>query len=234
MKKPFTTLIFLFIGLSLFSQNRNSQLFVDTFTDYVDTFNTKEIYDVNNPDNYVGTPYFNNSYQLGNIYLNNELLLNNVALRYNVFADEIEHKENINDDHESAKAIVKSKDIYVTINNQQIVFVPNNGYFLVINDGINYSLIKKLTKKYFPPRKAANTYDKGSLATFADRFVYYIYTKEGEIIELPKSKSKKLKAFGKSEKIVKDYTKEYDLDLNKEKDLKKVIMYLDGVEGATL
>ncbi len=235
MKKTLiTAILFLFIGLPLFSQNRNTQLTVDTFTGYVDTFNTREIYDINNPDNYIGTPYYNNTYLSGNVYLNNELLLNNVALRYNVFSDEIEYKESLSDDHNSAKAIVKSKDIYVTINNQIIVFVPNNGYFLVIKDGNNFSLIKKVTKKYYPPRKAANTYDKGSLPTFTEKFVYYISTKEGKLYELPKSKSKKLKAFGNSEKLVKDYIKEYDLDLNKEKDLKKVIMHLDGIEGATL
>ena len=52
--------------------------------------------------------------------------------------------------------------------------------------------------------------------------------------ELPKSKNKKLQAFGNSEKLIKNYIKEKNLDLNKEKDLKKAIMYLDGVEGASL
>ena len=36
------------------------------------------------------------------------------------------------------------------------------------------------------------------------------------------------------DQLIKDYIKEKDLDLNKEKDLKKVIIYLDGVEGASL
>ena len=54
------------------------------------------------------------------------------------------------------------------------------------------------------------------------------------MMEFPKSKSKKLKVFGNSEKLIKDYIKKYNLDLNKEKDLKKVIIYLDGAEGASL
>ncbi len=235
MKKTLiTAVLFLFFGVSLISQNRNLQRKTDYFSKLVDQSNTGEIYDTNHPDNYVGTPYYNDSYLLGNIYYNNEPAHKNVALRYNVIADEIEYKETLSVDNDLAKAIIKSKDIYVTINNQQIVFIPSNGYFLVLEDGNNFSLIKKITKKYFPHRPPANSYDQGSLPTFADRIAYYIYSKEGEIHELPKSKSKKLKAFGNSEKLVKDYTKENDLDLNKEKDLKQIVMYLNSVKGATL
>ena len=53
------------------------------------------------------------------------------------------------------------------------------------------------------------------------------------MIELPKSKKKKLEAFGNNEKLIKNYIKEQNLDLNKEKDLKKTIIYLDGAQGAS-
>ena len=94
--------------------------------------------------------------------------------------------------------------------------------------------LKKFLKKYFPPKQAKNNYERSTLAKFDDRFTYNVYTKNGEMVELPNSNSKKIKAFGNSEKLVKDYVKEYDLDLKKEKDLKKVIKHLDEIEGANL
>ena len=62
----------------------------------------------------------------------------------------------------------------------------------------------------------------------------YTYNKNGKILELPRSKNKKLKAFGGNEKIVKNYAKEHNLDLNNEKDLKKLTLYLDKIEDFSL
>jgi hypothetical protein len=216
------------------SQNLASQRQVALFTDNLDRNNTNSIYNPSNPENYDGTPYYTDNFILGNVYLENEVILSNVALRYNAIADEIEHKETLTSDDKEAKSLVKSKDIYATIMKDTFAFIPFKGYYLVVFDGTNFSLLKKITKKYFPAKKAKNNYETSTLAKFEDRFSYSIYTKNGEMVEFPKSKSKKLKAFGNSEKLIKDYIKEKDLDLNKEKDLKKVIIYLDGVEGANL
>ena len=164
------------------------------------------------------------------------MILSNVALRYNAIADEIEHKETLTSDDKEAKSLVKSKDIYATIMKDTFVFIPFKGYYLVVFDGTNFSLLKKITKKYFPPRKAKNTYERSTLAKFDDRSTYNLYTKNGEMTELPKSKKKILKLFGERStlKPMKNYIKEQNLDLNKEKDLKKAIMYLDGTQGASL
>ena len=236
MKKIiYNTLIILIIGCSFASaQNRNLQRQTDWFVYNANAHDTRSIYDPATPERYEGTPYYQDNFLIGSIYLDNELLLSNAALRYNAIGDEIEFKESLNEDDEDAKALVKSKDIYAKIMNDTFVFIPSKGYYLVVFDGNNFSLLKKVTKKYFPPKQAKNNYERSTLARFDDRFTYNIYTKTGEMVELPSSKSKKLKAFGNSEKIIKDYTKEYKLDLNKERDLKKVIMHLDGVENASL
>jgi len=227
-------IIILTASTPLFAQNLVTQRKIAFFTDYVDRFNTNEIYDINSPDIYQGSPYYNNSFLLGNVYYNNELLQKNIALRFNVFADEMEFKKSIADADSEAQAIVKSQDIFVTINGVAFVFLPSKGYFEVIYDGINFSYIKKVAKKYYPARPPANSYDQGALATFQDKETFFLYTKEGMIYEFPKSKSKKLKVFGDSQKEVNKYIKENKLDINKEKDLKRVVMYLDGLENATL
>jgi len=235
MKKTIILItVILMAATPLFAQNLVTQRKVAFFTEYVDRFNTNEIYDINAPGAYQGSPYYNNSFLLGNVYYNNKLLQKNIALRYNVFADEMEFKKSITDDDDSAQAIIKSQDIFVTIGSVAFVFIPSKGYFEAIYDGINYSFIKKITKKYYPPRPAANTYDQGALASFQEKETYFIYTKEGAIYEFPKSKNKRLKVFGNSQKEVSKYIKENKLNIEKEKDLKRVIIFLDNLENSSL
>ena len=227
-----STLIVIYFACSVgFAQNRKTQFATEVFVYSADVYDTRNLYDPATPENYDGTPYYVNDFLLGDVYLENEMILSNGALRYNAVADEIEYKESLNDDDESAKALVKSKDIYAKIMNDTFVFIPSQGYYLVIFDGNNLSLLKKVTKKYYPPKKAQNNYERSTLARFEDRFIYTIYTKNGNTLELPRSKSKKLKAFGDDEKIVKSYTKEQNLDLNNEKDIKKLTQYLDKIQG---
>lgn len=236
MKKTlYNTIIFLFIGYSFaIAQNINSQRQTELFARNAYKYDTSTIYDPANPENYKGTPYHSDNFLTGNVYIENEIILSNVALRYNAIADEIEFKESLNSNDKEVKALVKSKEIYAKIMKDIFVFIPSEGYYLVVFDGDNFSLLKKVTKKYFPAKKAKNNYERSTLAEFEDRFSYSIFTRNGEMMEFPKSKSKKLKVFGNSEKLIKDYIKKYHLDLNKEKDLKKVIIYLDGAEGASL
>ena len=227
-----STLIVIYFACSIsFAQNRKTQFATEVFVYSADVYDTRNLYDPATPENYDGTPYYVNDFLLGDVYLENEMILSNGALRYNAVADEIEYKESLNDDDESAKALVKSKEIYAKIMNDTFVFIPSQGYYLVIFDGNNLSLLKKVTKKYFPPKKAQNNYERSTLARFEDRFTYTIYSKNGKTLELPRSKSKKLKAFGDDEKIVKSYTKEQNLDLDNEKDIKKLIQYLDKIQG---
>ena len=229
------TLIIIYLTCSIgFAQNRKTQFATELFVYNADRFDTRSLYDPATPENYEGTPYHVNDFLLGDVYLENEIILSNGALRYNAIADEIEYKESLNDDDESAKALVKSKEIYAKIMNDTFVFIPSQGYFLVLFDGTNLSLLKKVTKKYFPPKKAQNNYERSTLARFEDRFIYTMYSKNGKTLELPRSKNKKLKAFGGNEKMVKNYAKEHNLDLNNEKDLKKLTLYLDKIEGFSL
>ena len=238
MKKIITNiLIVVYFSCSISfvqAQNRKTQFATELFVYSADVYDTRNLYDPATPENYDGTPYYVNDFLLGNVYLENEMILSNGALRYNAVADEIEYKESLNDDDKSAKALVKSKEIYAKIMNDTFVFIPSQGYYLVIFDGNNLSLLKKVTKKYFPPKKAQNNYERSTLARFEDRLIYTMYSKNGKTLELPRSKNKKLKAFSSNEKIVKNYTKEHNLDLNNEKDLKKLTLYLDKIEDFSL
>jgi len=191
-------------------------------------------------ENYKGTPYGFPSYLLGNVYMNDSLIYNNVALRYNVIEDEVEVKKSLQSLDENAMALLKSPSISVMISENKYIFIPkgkgliNGGYVQVLTRGTNISLYKKLEKYYSPAKKAKNTFESDLLPTFKDHIVYYIYFSNGGMIELPKQKNKKFKTFGKSEKKIKAYAKEYKLDINDEEDLKRIIIYLDNYNDASL
>jgi len=212
----------------LFSQSVGLQKETNQFTERVDLLNNNDIYHFKSDDSYTGTPYYYKTFLLGNVYLKGELLERNVSLRLNLFADEIEYKKSSDVTDGETLAIIKSEDISVSINNEMIIYKASKGFFIVVFDGVNYSLLKKIEKKYYPFKKAATSLTKDVPAVFIDKIGYYLVTKDGLVIELPNSKVKKLKAFDTNYELAKKYTKEKNLDLNKERDLKRLFIYLDN------
>ncbi|MFK5983697.1 MAG: hypothetical protein QM499_12355 [Flavobacteriaceae bacterium] len=196
--------------------------------------------DYNDVKSYKGTPYNTPNYLPGNIYEKTTLLASDVALRYNAVADEMEVKESMATPDEEAKVLTKSVDIYVKINGNIFIFAPyqggveEGGYFQVLFEGTQYNFYKKLIKKFTPAKAATTSITTDTPAIFQDKPVYYIVTKAGRYYEFPSSKSKKIKVFGEQKDAIKKYVKENDLDLNVEKDLKKTIIYFDGIEGTKL
>jgi len=236
-KKIFITLSLLLLGLSTFyAQNNGLQRRTEGFVDYLDTFNNRpetflEVYD--------GTPYNSESFLLGNIYIKGELSTSDVALRYNIYSDEIEIKESLQADDDKRNALIKSPDLSITILRDKFNYIPKGkglekgGYFQMLTSGKNYSLCKKLGKKYYPARKAKTSFERDVPARFDDRATYYINFSNGAMVELPGSKKKMYKAFGESENEIKEYAQKNKLDITKEKDLKRIVLYLDNSKTAT-
>lgn len=237
MKK---VLILILLCFSLFSTIATAQFWEREFLSgliQIDEHINRNDLGVNFEDkgSYTGTPYNHPSYLFGNVYNEEGLLATNVALRYNAIADEIEIKESLATPDNEAKVLTKSPDIYVKILNDIFVFVPfqggieGGGYFQVLFEGKKYDLFKKIIKDFTPEKKASSSITTTTKARFKDKPVYYIITKDGKFYELPSSRKKKLKVFGANKKLVQDYINKYRLDINIEKDLKRVVTYYDGI-----
>jgi len=235
-KKKIITLSLLLIGIfGINAQNRKTQLKTEQF------IYTNEVLYVA-PDfveNYNGSPYNSDTFLLGNIYINKELTKSDVAMRYNIYSDEIQVKESLQSEDKVITALIKSPDISVKISNETFVYVSKGkglekgGYFQVATTGKTYSLYKRLGKVYFEASKAKTSFERDVPAKFDDRNSYYIHFSNGGMVELPESKKKRYKAFGESEALVKAFAKEKKLDITEEKDLKRVIIYLDNQKGIT-
>jgi hypothetical protein len=189
--------------------------------------------DFDDTESYIGTPYNFPSYLLGNVYKNDELWATDVALRYNAIADEMEIKESLTTPDSEAKVLTKSPDVYVKIINDIYVFAPykggieGGGYFHVLFEGTKIDLFKKPKKSFSKAKKATTSITRDLPASFKDKPVYYIVDKEGKYFELPSSRSKKLKVFGKNKDAIKAYVGKNQLDLNDEKHLLRVIKHFD-------
>ncbi len=220
--------------IGLYAQNRQLQRETDRFV-----WRMSERYVAPDfVDSYEGTPYNSDTFLLGNIYINKELTKSDVAMRYNIYSDEIQIKESIQDDDKNITALIKSPDISVVLMNDTFVYVPKGkglekgGYFQVLTTGKSYSLYKKLSKKYFEPKKAKTSFERDVPAKFEDRHTYFIHFANGGMVEMPEGPKKKMyKAFGERENDVKNYCKEKGLDITKEKDLKRLVRHLDTNKG---
>lgn len=238
MKKSFPILkicfVLFFCGSVTAQSNYDTNFFTSSLFQ-VDEFIKRQdkFVDYEDKKSYTGTPYNNDSFLLGNVYQNKELLATNVALRYNAVADEMEIKESLTSSDDDARVLTKSPEIFVKILQDIYIFAPykggveGGGYFHVLHEGNKIDLYKKLKKDFTPEKKATTSITRDVPAKFSDDITYYLASKDGKFFELPKSRGKKLKVFGKNKNDIKKYAQDKRLDINQEKDLLKIVKYYD-------
>jgi len=186
--------------------------------------------------NFSGSAYENEEFVSGYVFKDGKPLATNVALRYNAKRDEIEVKKTLGAADASGRVLKRREDIYIKILNKVFVYSPvkegisKGGYFMVIHEGDNYSLYKKLTKRFIEGREAINSITRDTPPAYQDKEVFYLVnnTKES-FTELPKSRKRKLKTFENNKKELKAFVKENRLNLNKDYDLAKLVKYYDSL-----
>ncbi len=187
------------------------------------------------PDGYNGSPYQNESFVQGTIYQDNTAVTSSYFFRYNAIEDDIEVKENITDDDTEIQVLAKSPNIYVKISNDLFVYdEKSKGYFQVLVVGNNFNLYKKIAKKFYPERRARNSFEKDFLATYKDNDIYYVVDKEGNFYAIPSSKNKRSKFFGNKKAEISKFINNSKLNINEENSLIRVFRYFDSFEDISL
>jgi hypothetical protein len=229
MKKKF--LITTSIIVSLYSVNIKAQSVLNE-TD-IDSYISQRSVEVYLEADFTGTPYKDKMFKNGTIQKNGVPLAKNIGLRYNASKDLFEVKKSSVLKDDQAKVLKNSSDLSIKIGNENYVFLApnennnNQGYFIVILNSTTTSLFKKIKKEYIPEQKAYTSLASNIAANYKEKQSLYLYTIDGLLIELPGSKSKRLKAFGDKSKEVKVFVKEHKINLNKEAGLIEVIRYYD-------
>lgn len=214
------------------ADQRNTMFFMEN-VERIGSNNTEYL-----PDDSIGSPYSNPIFLLGNIYEENKVIASNYALRYNAMQDEIEVKETLYVEDSEIKILTKNPEIYVKIMADMYVFRDaiegshQAGYFQILHVGNNYNLYKKVAKKYYPAKKAQNSFEKDVLATYIDKTTYYLVSETGNFQEFGSSKNKRIKVFLNKQSEVKKLVKSGKLDLTKEEDLVRAVKYYDAISSA--
>ena len=229
MKKKF--LITISIIALFYSVNINAQSEFNE-TD-IDSYISQRSVEVYLEADFTGTPYKDKMFKNGTILKNGVPLAKNIGLRYNASKDLFEVKKSSVLKDDQAKVLKSSSDLFIKIGNENYVFLAPNennstqGYFLIDYKSDKTSLFKKIKKEYIPEQKAYTSLASNIAANYKEKLSLYLYTNDGLLIELPGSKSKRLKAFGDKSKDIKLFVKEKKINLNKEDGLIEVIKYYD-------
>ncbi len=233
MKRIITTAVFTLMTITLFSQQRQSS-YTSVFDRSIDINQKSLAFGLTEAefDAIKDDAYANPSFISGKIFQEDQLIKDKVEMRYNAFADEIEIKKNASD--EGYGALIKDPNIFVKIFKDIYVFVPyegsneKGGYFNVLSDGKTYDLYKKTKAEFKEPRKAKTTYERDFPPSFTKTNTYYL-VQNGTFLEMPSSKSKVLKMMDSKKNEVKNFIKQNDIDLDKERDLIKLVTYFDSL-----
>lgn len=187
-----------------------------------------------NERNYSGSVYENEEFTNGYVFKNGKTLASNVALRYNAKRDEIEVKKSLRVSNSSAKVLIKHEEIYIKILNKLFVYSPikegidKAGYFMVLQEGDNYALYKKIEKEFLEGRESVNSITRDTPPAFKNVEIYYLVNKaNGNFNKFPKSRKGKLKVFNQNTKEVKNYVNANKLNVNKEYALVKLVKFYD-------
>ena len=235
MKKTIATFIMLIAGISLLAQIEYYEYTLLEPNVGVDIDRYHFGTDIYAPDDINGSPYHNENYQKGVLYEDNKVLSNKLFFRYNVVGGYIEIKKNNSDDDTKRKILIKEPLVYVRIANDLLIYNASiEEYIQVLVIGNNFKLYKKLNKKYNPPRLPRNSFEREILASYKDDPIYYIVTKDENLIELPSTNNKRKKFFASKKNELEKFIEKSKLDLDDERDLIRVFRYFDSFEAINL
>lgn len=185
---------------------------------------------------------FRSNELVGSIYVNEEFLLAKLSnredqylMRYNAYQDEMEFKKgdkifNLSKNLNyliNFQGINKTYQVYNYIENKESV----PGFFVVLYNGDNISLLTKEKIKFYEEVKAKTGYDKYKPPTMRrldDKF--YIGYKKSVAKELPRKEKDILDLFGSKYAKIESYAKTNKLGFKKEEDLIQLFMYYDSLK----
>lgn len=184
-------------------------------------------------DNVKGSPYLYEDYKLGTFYIGDKSY-GNIMIRLNTYNDEIEL---YTEDGKETEALMKIDNSRVVFGDEMLKLYnyvdeegsEAQGYFLVLSDQKNVSLLLRKKCVFSPNEKAmtANQADRAAKFTQYDR--YYI-VKDGKKPVLVDAKKKSiLKLFPGKEDEIKKYIKSEKLKLKNQEDFAKLVTFIDSL-----
>ena len=178
-----------------------------------------------------GSPFLFNKFMKSEVYFNSSDEPVTYKLNYNAYKDQIEFLENgkvysiTNKDKLEKVIIDKHTFVYKRFYNYDEI---NEGYFVeIINDYI--SLYKRELKMVITSNNVAYKSSENSTGSFNKTSPLYYVSIYGDPLIYIKNKRKFLNLFFNNQSLV-DFMEEENIKLSSEKDLKKVITFLNDFD----
>lgn len=189
---------------------------------------------MDNPNDYTGSPYYKEEFLGGNVIFKGTTIATNEILRYNVSKEEFEIKDLNNPGGKIVKTVFRNEDISIEIGDESFEYISSEknrlrGYFIPLVKGDQNSLYKKIKKEFIASQRAVNSMASDIAAMYKEQELFYLVDDKGTYKELPSSKKKRINAFGKNKKAVKEYAKKNKLNIKKEEDLIKIVTFSNSL-----
>ena len=185
-------------------------------------------------EEFQGSPYVSNYFQKTEVYYKDEKV-GDLYYRYNALNEEIEIKES--PQNPGIRALGRDKSITLMVDNKPMSFKTfidvkgntMNGYLTHLVNGETYDLYKRIHVKFTEGSPAQNSFVKATPSRFSQFIEYYVQKKGVDRVDELTLKNRQLyKIAGPGEKDkIKTFLKDYDIDLNEEKDLIKTFEFLN-------
>lgn len=186
----------------------------------------------NSVENIEGSPYANEVFVFGSLYIDAKLHKKNVLLRYNIFSEEIEISTSGKSKESSYNALLKNPSYYARIGKTTYIFAPYNdsnkdgGYFEFIASGNHFDLYEK-TKVKFIKATEPRPYAPSASAKFLRSTAYYLVSKKGKFLKIPKNHSKIIKEWDSDGDKLKVFLKTNNIDLSQKNDLVRTFNFYE-------
>ncbi|MGH1386521.1 hypothetical protein [Kordia sp.] len=183
--------------------------------------------------NIEGTPYYDEGFNSANIAPINKVFM----VRYNVALDVMEviqQSDTVVMNKANRNYIIKQNKgnlVYKILQNIESEKEDKLGYYIQLTNGKNVKLYRKDRKKFVKVKRAAYGSINASSAKYKEqKSEYYIeYGDSGSAVKLPRNKKAVIKLFASKEKEVKAFIKKNKIKVTKERDLEKLINYVNSL-----
>ncbi len=153
------------------------------------------------------------------------------TLRYNAFEDEMEFKngDQLYYANKENNLSIHFTDLNKTYRCLQYRYNGNTkfGYLVILVENSKNSLYKKESIELLKGEKSPNAYSKDANDYYAKEKDLFLIGKDTQLLKFPKNAGDFAETFSLDKNIVADYIKKNKINFNKEKDLIKLVDFLN-------
>ncbi len=186
-------------------------------------------------ENFQGSPYTSDEFEPAELFYKNDKI-GTIFYRHNALNEEIEIKESKN--QQGIRGLNRDKNINLRVDGKPMRFMTfidksgttMNGYLTQLVDGENIDLYRRVHVKFTEGAPAQNSFVKAIPSRFSQFTEYYVQKQGVDRIDELQQKNSKLYALtenGEQKQLLKAFLKDNNLDVDKEEDLVRLIMFLD-------